>query len=226
MPCFNVPSHLRACLRIWPRVAVLAFVGIAVAGCENSARFDSNPFASNNRQPPPQPRQEVTGSIAPRPATGARVEAQPLPAPSRPATVASTGGVAYGDRGFAAYRPQEHTTEVTGSVPARREPPPPSGHWTWDGGAPVTVGYNESVEMIARKYGVPASAIMQTNGITRRCPDQAGPAPGHSALRRGRHCARACAARHRRRRRARARPRLRTSSSPAKHCSASRTVMA
>jgi len=30
----------------------------------------------------------------------------------------------------------------------------------------VTVGYGETVEQIARKYGVPASAILQTNGIS------------------------------------------------------------
>jgi murein DD-endopeptidase MepM/ murein hydrolase activator NlpD len=168
MPRSDVPCRLRASLltssHIWPRVAVLAFVGFAVAGCENSARFDSNPYASNDRQP--QPRQEVTGSIAPRPAGEQRVVAQPLPAPSRPATVASSGGVSYGDRGFAAYRPETHNADVTGSVPARREPPPPSGHWTWDGGSPVTVGYGDTVEMIARKYGVPESAILQTNGMT------------------------------------------------------------
>jgi murein DD-endopeptidase MepM/ murein hydrolase activator NlpD len=30
----------------------------------------------------------------------------------------------------------------------------------------VTVGYGETIETIARKYGVPASAILQTNGIS------------------------------------------------------------
>ena len=40
-----------------------------------------------------------------------------------------------------------------------------SSHWTWNGGSAVTVGYGETVDSIARKHGVPASAIMQTNGI-------------------------------------------------------------
>ena len=52
------------------------------------------------------------------------------------------------------------TSPVRYSAPAK-----PAGHWTWDGGAPVTVGYGDSVESIARKYGVPAHAILQTNGI-------------------------------------------------------------
>ena len=67
---------------------------------------------------------------------------------------------------------RDSNSDVTGSVPAHRAPPPPppppkpAGAWTWDGGSPVTVGYGESVETIARKHGVPASAILQTNGIT------------------------------------------------------------
>ncbi len=151
MPCINVPSRLRH----WPRVAFIAIVGLAAAGCSDSARFDSNPYASNRQTPP----QETTGSIAQRPAASARVESQPLPAPGRPATVAASGGVATGAPGLGAYRPG--TTEVTGSVRA----PVPSGHWTWDGGSPVTVVSGETVESIARKYGVPASAIMETNGF-------------------------------------------------------------
>jgi murein DD-endopeptidase MepM/ murein hydrolase activator NlpD len=154
----KVPSRSRASSQSWPRVAVLAMVGIAAAGCSDSGRFDSNPFASNRQATPPQ---ETTGSIASRPATSGRVESQPLPAPSRPATVASYGGTANGGQGLGAYRPG--TPEVTGSV---HQAPAPTGHWTWDGGSAVTVGYGETIETIARKYGVPASAIMQTNGFT------------------------------------------------------------
>jgi murein DD-endopeptidase MepM/ murein hydrolase activator NlpD len=162
----NVPCRPRANSHLWPRAAVLGLVGIAAAGCSDSSRFDSSPYASNRQAPPPQ--QEVTGSIASRPAATSRVETQALPAPSRPATVASNAGVANGAQGLGAYRPAtQHNTDVTGSVPARTVagPPKPTGHWTWDGGSPVTVGYGESVEHIARKHGVPASAILQTNGI-------------------------------------------------------------
>jgi murein DD-endopeptidase MepM/ murein hydrolase activator NlpD len=159
MPRPKVPS----CPPVWPRVAVLALVGVAVAGCENSARFDSNPFVSNREAP----RQDVSGSIASGPASGSSVVSQPLPAPSPPTTVAAGSSVSYGERGYAAYRPDTHYySDVSGSVPARRAAPPKRiGHWTWDGGKPVTVGYGETIGTVARKTGVPASAIMETNGI-------------------------------------------------------------
>jgi len=152
MPCLNGTPRSR----VWLRVAIPALMGLAAAGCSNSARFDSNPFASTAQAP----RQEVTGSIATRPVS--RVEAQPLPAPSRPGTVAARDGYATGAQGLGAYRPER--SEITGSVPAHRAPPP-AGHWTWDGGSPVTVTQGETVESLARKYGVPASAIMETNGF-------------------------------------------------------------
>jgi murein DD-endopeptidase MepM/ murein hydrolase activator NlpD len=169
MPRVNVPSRLCAYSHTWSRVAVLALVGVAAAGCSDSGRFDSNPYASNRQAPPPQ--QEATGSIASRPASSSRVEAQPLPAPSQPATVAVGSGTANGAQGLGAYRPgtqnySQSNSDVTGSVAAAPPPSKPAGEWTWDGGSPVTVGYGESVEHIARKHGVPVSAILQANGIS------------------------------------------------------------
>lgn len=156
-----------------PRVAVLALIGLALTGCSNSSRFDT-PYASNNRQTAPH-QPEYTGSVAKRPAPRGTIVAQPLPTPSAPATVASgSGGYATGAQGLGAYRPGQQASaqttpqnsDVTGSVVTQPAQPRQSGSWTWDGGAPVTVGYGETVEMIARRHGVPAQAILETNGIT------------------------------------------------------------
>ena len=145
---------------VWPRVAVFALVGASVAGCADSARINS---ASHNRNAS-QAQQETTGSVGTRAAPTNRVQSQPLPAISRPETVASNGGYASGSSGLGAYRPSAPlSSDITGSVPAA--PPKPAGHWTWDGGSPVTVGQGETVDTIARRHGVPASAIMQTNNI-------------------------------------------------------------
>jgi len=141
MSRLDVPFYLRH----FPRFAVFSLIAVAAAGCAGSARFSS-------REAPPQ---DVTGSISSRPMYRS-VETRSLPAPNQQASGA------YGAPGLSAYRPQAQKTEVTGSVPARAAP---SGHWTWDGGAPVTVMQGETVDTIAHRYGVPVSAILETNGF-------------------------------------------------------------
>jgi murein DD-endopeptidase MepM/ murein hydrolase activator NlpD len=138
--------------RTWPRVVVLALVGVAVAGCSDSARFTSSSYDTDRPAAP----QNVASSVYAPPAPS-RVEAQPLPAVSQPATI-SPG--TYGAPSPAYYRPTSQYSDVTGS-----NAPAQAGHWTWNGGSAVTVGYGETIDTIARKHGVPASALMHTNGI-------------------------------------------------------------
>jgi murein DD-endopeptidase MepM/ murein hydrolase activator NlpD len=140
--------------RAWPRVVVLALVGIAAAGCSDSARFDSSSYNSDRPAPP----QNVASTVAPPPAP--RVEAQPLPAVSEPATISAAPG-AYNAPAPAYYRPNSQNSDITGSVASA----PAHGHWTWNGGSAVTVGYGETIDTIARKHSVPSAALMQTNGI-------------------------------------------------------------
>jgi murein DD-endopeptidase MepM/ murein hydrolase activator NlpD len=52
--------------------------------------------------------------------------------------------------------------EVTGSLLRK---PTSSGNWSWDGGTAITVAAGDTVDTIARRYGVPASVIMQANNI-------------------------------------------------------------
>src|SRR5215813_7382653 len=139
--------------RAWPRVTVLALVGVAAAGCSGSARFDSSSYNTDRPLPP-----QNVASATPAPQASARVVAQPLPALSQPATVSTAP--AYGSQG--GYRSSSQYADITGS---NASIPPASSHWSWNGGSAVTVGYGETVDSIARKHGVPASAIMQTNGL-------------------------------------------------------------
>jgi murein DD-endopeptidase MepM/ murein hydrolase activator NlpD len=156
----------------WPRAAALTLITIGVAGCSaESGRFNDNPNA----------RVETTSSIpAAHPAPAGQVQSQPLPpvnaqaAPppmaARPDTVAANQGMAGGGRGMASYTPNTPggapmpAAEVTGSVAALR--PAPTGHWSWEGGTPVTVAPGDTVEGISRRHGVPGSAIMQANNLT------------------------------------------------------------
>jgi len=174
--------------RPWPLLAAVSLLALGAAGCSSdSARFDSNPFASRGSAP----SGEVTGSVqANRPATvasapTARVESRPLPQASngplpppnnRPyvsSTVPATTGVTGGNKGLASYQPPSAGSDITGSVntppsaPSRApQPANRSSNWDWDGGTAVTVGPGETVAVIAHRYGVPASALMQANGIT------------------------------------------------------------
>jgi murein DD-endopeptidase MepM/ murein hydrolase activator NlpD len=152
-----------------PRAAALALTTISVAACSgDSSRFSDNPFSSGP---------EATGSIQPASAaTASRVESRPLPQisqhPPSPSSNGAGPGVAGGGRGMASYAPnaspaQPGTSpypEVTGAIAAPK--PAPIGNWTREGGTAVTVAHGETIETVARRHGVPASAIIQANNLT------------------------------------------------------------
>src|SRR5215831_7089048 len=167
--------------RLLPRAAVLALMTIGVAACSGDTSRFGEPSARNNP--------DATGSIPPaQSAPIGRVESQPLPAQSGQLPPPQTSaGIAGGGRGMASYSPAATgasspppatvrpsavvSSDITGSVVAARPtptpaPPPPPPNWKWDGGTAITVAHGETIETIARRYGVPASAIMQANNIT------------------------------------------------------------
>jgi murein DD-endopeptidase MepM/ murein hydrolase activator NlpD len=135
---------------IWPQVVAISLIGLGAASCSDSGRF-SDGWGSDSA-----PRSEVTGSIPSQP-TNNHVVSRPLP----PLASADAQGVSGGGRGMGSYQPG--SGEITGSV---QPPPPPPPAWTWNGGIAITVAPGETLEMIARKHGVPVSAIMQANHIT------------------------------------------------------------
>ncbi len=170
--------------RSWPRAAALVLMSIGVAACSGeSQRFSDNPYASRSNP-------EATGSIPQTQAAPVnRVESRPLPpqaAQLPPPQPGASGPVSYGTagggKGMASYSPSSpqagsvHSSpvrssaavspDVTGSVVAPAPKPAPSANWSWDGGTAITVTPGETVDTIARRYGVPASAIVQANNIT------------------------------------------------------------
>jgi murein DD-endopeptidase MepM/ murein hydrolase activator NlpD len=119
-------------------------LGLALAGCSDSERFSNSGYDSG-------PHNEVTGSIPPG---GNHVESRPLP------HLANGDGTSGGGHGMGSYQPGGG--DVTGSIPP---PPPPPPSFTWEGGTPIVVGPADTLETISRRYGVPASAIMEANNI-------------------------------------------------------------
>jgi murein DD-endopeptidase MepM/ murein hydrolase activator NlpD len=167
---------------------MLGALAVGVAGCSSdTSRFgnpNSSPFASRASAP-----SEVTSSVQPAPTS--HIAAQPLPPPpnaNRPATVAAVGVVG-GGGGMGSYTPSSYPApapapahaapppplpspparEVTGSIPHRPQP-----GWNWDGGTAIMVGPGETAESLAKKYGVPASAIIQANGLRNASEVHAG----------------------------------------------------
>ncbi len=162
------PVAFRASMR--PSVILLALVAVSAAGCSSdTSRFEgpfSNPFASRQQAAPA----EVTGSISSAPR--GQIQSQPLPAPgqtasamppaTRPATIQGSG-VAGGGRGMASYQPgSAPQQDITGSV----NKPAPAPAWNWEGGTPVTVGPNDTLDTLSKRHNIPASVIMQANGVS------------------------------------------------------------
>ena len=152
--------------------AVLLFgVGLGSVGCSTDAtRFGESPFGNPYASGPAS--SEVTGSVA-QPAPVGSVDAQPLPAP--PAAGRPVAGVSGGGRGMASYQPgTAGQNDITGAVPRLQTAKPPAPAWHWEGGTPVTVGPGETLATLSQRYGVPASAIAQANGL----PSPAALQPG------------------------------------------------
>jgi murein DD-endopeptidase MepM/ murein hydrolase activator NlpD len=164
----SVVELLRA--RPWPRAAVLVLMTVGVAACSaDSTRFNDNQYAANpyaTANP-----NETTGAVAAAP--GGRIESRPLTTAVRQPHGTAVSGTAGGGHGMASYNPanpapqtrvaSRPAPEITGTVAAPRHSP--AGHWTWDGGTPVTVAAGDTVETLAHRYGVPASVIAQSNNV-------------------------------------------------------------
>jgi murein DD-endopeptidase MepM/ murein hydrolase activator NlpD len=140
--------------RCWPRAAALALMSIGIAACSSdTSRFNDNPFAALSHP-------ETTGSVAQGVPTAqaapvGHVDSRPLPSqaaqaqPTRPATKLAAAG--------------NGAPVAAGSVV--RKPASAAGNWSWDGGKAITVGPGDTIDAIARRNGVPASAIIQANNI-------------------------------------------------------------
>jgi murein DD-endopeptidase MepM/ murein hydrolase activator NlpD len=149
----RVAEMLRS--RLSPRAVVLALVTVSVAACSaDTSRFNDNPFVSASNP-------EATASIP-----QAQTAQAPPPRSGTSTSAPANSGVAGGNKAMVLNSPSAArpgaAPEVTGSVLRK---PTSSANWSWDGGTAITVAAGETVDTIARRYGVPASAVMQANSI-------------------------------------------------------------
>jgi murein DD-endopeptidase MepM/ murein hydrolase activator NlpD len=144
MRAFVESCRLRGSLPL----VLMALIASGLAACSSDvARF--NDGSLSNPYASRAPANDNVAAAA-QPAPSGRVDARPLPPPSN-----GYGAPAHSD--------------ITGTVPgsARRD-------WDWDGGTAITVAPGDTIGAIAHKHHVPASVIMQANGIRPGSPLLAG----------------------------------------------------
>jgi murein DD-endopeptidase MepM/ murein hydrolase activator NlpD len=149
------------CLRPRPyRTAMAAgAIGLVLSACsQDSSRFQDDPFSNPFRS-----RSETTSSISNAPA--GQVESQPLGGPSHQSLPSSYSSAPRSVPAAPAptYMPLQASYDpgVTGGSSPRFN----DSGWTADGGTAVTLQQGETIDTIARRYGVPASAIMRANNF-------------------------------------------------------------
>ncbi|HEY7457515.1 MAG TPA: peptidoglycan DD-metalloendopeptidase family protein [Xanthobacteraceae bacterium] len=146
------------------RLALAAgLIGAAVSGCsQDSTRLSddpfSNPFSSRSSSDATSAAPSTSGAIESRPLAGPPpqpgYDSAPNYSSTPPRTVPAAPVPAYAAN-------QNSAPPVTGSTASRNG----EAGWRWDGGTAVTLQQGETVEIIARRYGVPTWAILRANNF-------------------------------------------------------------
>ena len=149
--------------RLILKLLAVTAVGALMAGCStDSTRLGDplgNPFSTSANDAAPQ-RHVADAMPAGRTPP---VRSQALAAPSR---VAAVEPLRPNLTRSAAQRVSRETTGSIDESRARTAQNSSFGGWTSAGGVPVTVGEGESADLLAKRYGVPATALLQTNGYS------------------------------------------------------------
>ena len=160
--------------RRMPQVAVLTLMSVGFAGCSadmqtrlSDASF-SNPFASQPEatgsvRSPPAERRELPQYSRPQ-AQPSQFQSQALPPPAAAphSYPASSGGVSGGGRGISSYAPPSRPPiETTATVPPRSIA---ATRPAAQGGTKIIVGTSDTLDLLAKRYNVSSTAILQANG--------------------------------------------------------------
>ncbi len=175
--------HCDLWLRPGRRVVLAGFVAGLLSGCSSEAsRLSdpfSNPFQGSSRY---QTDQQPTSTISRRSRSSGKIVAEPLP-PLSSGQSSSQSSVqqrwmqgtqsrvpaapTYGTQATSSPRisystaPAQHV-DVTGTVNRVTD----YGHWSGQGGTPIVVAQGETVDILARRYGMPADALLKVNGMS------------------------------------------------------------
>ncbi|PIK73454.1 peptidase M23, partial [Methylobacterium frigidaeris] len=141
-------------MRALSRFALIGLIGGASAACSTDAvRLDpfSNPFSSSASGDP-----GATGSLPEGGAVAPAVRSTPIQ--SRPLS-APLAAAPLSNRQVSA---PVQTPRVAAAAPVTGGP----AGWSATGGTTITVGANDSLNQMSTRFGVPAAAILQANGLS------------------------------------------------------------
>jgi len=165
------------------RVAMIVFAAAAAGGCSSdTTRFGHEPVYTgstpNQRallgQPQAQPTAgpnagwrnvETTGSIAPAPSAPPVARQDLAPPPQAQAPYAAPAQPYAGAPQAQAPAPAPQPTRVASAA---------ASGWSAAGGSYVTAQHGDTVDALSRRYGVPANAIAEANGLSGGAPLQPG----------------------------------------------------
>jgi murein DD-endopeptidase MepM/ murein hydrolase activator NlpD len=149
---------------ILARAAFVVLGASALGACSSdTSRFGDpfgNPFSTSEAEPAPKREPQYTGGIQAAPSS--RVERAPLAAPSAAQNRPLRG---YDQNADSGYRPSSSEPRTTGALPPVQGGVKTATSWSSSGGTAITVGRGETVNTLANRYGVPASAILQANNL-------------------------------------------------------------
>jgi murein DD-endopeptidase MepM/ murein hydrolase activator NlpD len=134
------------------RLMVAGFAAALLGGCSSDVtRFSdpySNPFSTSAADTSP------TGSLTSA-APVSSVQSQPLAPPRPGAPIYNTPPAR-----TSALPPRPAPSVAAGPLPGS------NNGWSVAGGTPIVVAQGETVAVISQRYGIPASALLHSNGFT------------------------------------------------------------
>lgn len=170
-------------------VLVFAVSSLGAACSSDVARFDDNPFSTRQIASASTPQQVQAAPVA-------QVESQPLPSRDfvvtspPPAATAQSGGSPFGQgadpgmttgtvtprHGFGSSSPNTPAVRQMAMGQTTAGGPVSSGRggWSATGGTTIRAVQGDTPEALSRRYGVPANAIAQANGISGNQPFTVG----------------------------------------------------
>lgn len=149
--------------RLFRRSVAVALLAVAVAACIGDSTTCAKGAAAGRCAAKARAganASEITGSASARAGSAPRQAARAIPpVPRKPQTVAAGPTRPAGEPAASARRPDHSRLDITGLI--KRTGPRAATF----AGLTVVVGRGETVDTLARRYGVPASAIRQANQI-------------------------------------------------------------